>query len=146
MLIKDHLNFTGENPLIGHNNDSLGPRFPDISMAYDDHLLIKSTEILKKKRIEFKTGIYVGIKGPSLETSAERRFFRLAGGDAVGMSTVLETIAAVHAGLKVLGISAITNSATGGPEQEPDSMEDILRYANVAGKKILSLLEDLILE
>ncbi len=146
MLIEDHLNFTGENPLIGKNNDSLGPRFPDMSNAYDSHLLIMSRDILNKKNIRFKTGIYVGIKGPSLETSAERRFFRQAGGDAVGMSTVLETVAAVHTGLKVLGISAITNSATGGPEQKPDTMEDILRHANVAGKKILGLLEDLILE
>ena len=146
MLIEDHLNFTGENPLIGQNNDSLGLRFPDMSNAYDSQLLVRSRDILKKKNIRFKTGIYVGIKGPSLETSAERRFFRRAGGDAVGMSTVLETIAAVHRGLKVLGISAITNSATGGLEQKPDTMEEILWHANIAGKKILGLLEDLILD
>ena len=146
MLINDHINLTGENPLIGENNEALGPRFPDMSKAYDSQLLFKSREILGNKKIEFREGIYIGIKGPSLETSAERRFFRVAGGDVVGMSTVLETITAVHVGMKVLGISAITNSATGGPEQEPDTMEDILWYADVASKKILSLLQDLITE
>ena len=84
-----------------------------------------SVKILKKNNIQFVQGIYAGIKGPSLETSAERRFLNIAGADAVGMSTVLENISAIHCGFKVLGISAITNSATGGKDQQPDNMDDI---------------------
>ena len=87
-----------------------------------------------------------GSQGPSLETSAERRFYRAAGADAIGMSTVLEVIAAVHAGMRVLGFSAITNMATGGADQEPDLIEDVHRVAEIAGKKLRTALELLLPE
>ena len=146
MLITDHINFTGENPLIGKNDNTIGERFPDMSNAYCNRLRELSVKILKKNNIHFVQGIYAGIKGPSLETSAERRFLNIAGADAVGMSTVLENISAIHCGFKVLGISAITNSATGGKDQQPDNMDDIFYFAEIAGKKIIQLLEKLIPE
>ena len=146
MLITDHINFTGENPLIGKNDNTIGERFPDMSNAYCNRLRELSVKILKKNNIQFVQGIYAGIKGPSLETSAERRFLNIAGADAVGMSTVLENISAIHCGFKVLGISAITNSATGGKDQQPDNMDDIFYFAEIAGKKIIKLLEKLITE
>lgn len=144
MLIEDHLNFTGLNPLVGPNDDSIGLRFPDMSRAYDPALLKLARKAADESGTPVHTGIYAGVLGPSLETSAERRFLRAAGADAVGMSTVTEVIAAVHAGLRVVGISAITNKATGGPEQEPDTLEDVLANAAVAGEKIAGILERLL--
>ncbi len=144
MLIIDHINFTGENPLVGKNDESMGQRFPDMSNAYSKILRELSIKILKNNNIQFNQGIYAGIKGPSLETSAERRFLNMAGADAVGMSTVLENISAIHCGFNVLGISAITNSATGGSDQKPDNIGDIFYFADIAGKKIIQLLEELI--
>ncbi|MEM8569764.1 MAG: purine-nucleoside phosphorylase [Pseudomonadota bacterium] len=138
MLIEDHLNLTGANPLTGHNDDEIGLRFPDMSRAYDPALRELAIRVAGEA---VRRGIYAGIAGPSLETSAERRYLRLAGGDAVGMSTVIEVIAAVHAGMRVLGFSAITNSATGGPEQQPDTIEEVLANAAVAGEKIAQMLE-----
>ena len=146
MLVEDHLNFTGTNPLIGTNDDGIGLRFPDMSRAYDPKLRQLATTLLAERGLEFQTGIYAGVTGPSLETSAERRFYRLAGADAIGMSTVLEVIAAVHAGLRVLGFSAITNMATGGIDQEPDFIEDVHRMADVAGKQLRKALETLLPE
>jgi purine-nucleoside phosphorylase len=90
-----------------------------------------------------RNGIYCGVKGPELETSAERRFFRMAGGDAVGMSTVTEVIAANHAGMRVLGLSAIANAATGGPDQEPDTIESVAVGAAISGVKIEAILQNL---
>ncbi len=140
MLIEDHLNFTGANPLTGPNDDRLGLRFPDLSRAYDPELQAAALAAADAAGLGLRRGIYVGVAGPSLETSAERRFFRASGGDAVGMSTVIEVIAAAHAGLPVLGLSAITNSATGGAEQEPDTIEAVLAMAAVAGETIAALL------
>ncbi|MCG6115911.1 MAG: purine-nucleoside phosphorylase [Mesorhizobium sp.] len=144
MLISDHLNFTGVNPLTGPNDDAIGLRFPDLSRAYDPDLLAKAHAAAQSAGIAVHEGIYIGLTGPSLETSAERRYFRSTGGDAVGMSTVTETIAAVHAGMKVIGISAITNAATGGPEQQPDTIEDVLANAAISGRKIDALLQRLV--
>ena len=96
--------------------------------------------------IPLRRGSYVGVAGPSLETSAERRFFRAAGADAVGMSTVLEVIAAAHAGIPALGLSAITNAATGAPDQAVDTIEDVLAHAAVAGRQIEALLDILLPE
>ncbi|MBA3325035.1 MAG: purine-nucleoside phosphorylase, partial [Rhodobacteraceae bacterium] len=115
MLIEDHLNFTGANPLTGPNDDRLGLRFPDMSRTYDPDLRDRARAAAAAIGLKLAAGIYAGIAGPSLETSAERRWLRATGADAVGMSTVLEVIAARHAGLAVLGFSAITNAATGGP-------------------------------
>lgn len=146
MLIEDHLNFTGLNPLTGPNDDRLGLRFPDLSRAYDPGLRAAALAAAGAAGVKLQRGIYVGVAGPSLETSAERRFFRASGGDAVGMSTVIEVIAAAHAGLPVLGLSAITNSATGGAEQEPDTIEAVLAMAAVAGEAVAALLPRLLAE
>ncbi len=144
MLIEDHLNFTGANPLTGPNDDRLGLRFPDMSRAYDPDLRARAVAAAEAARLRLARGIYAGIAGPSLETSAERRWLRAAGADAVGMSTVLEVIAARHAGLSVLGLSAITNAATGGPEQAPDTIEAVLKTAASAGETIAALLDRLL--
>ena len=144
MMIEDHLNFTGTDPLTGPNDDAVGLRFPDMSRAYDPSLRQLAMGLLDDHGIDFRAGIYAGVTGPSLETSAERRFYRMAGADAIGMSTVLEVIAAVHAGLRVLGFSAITNMATGGAEQEPDTIEEVHRVAGIAGKKLRAALEILL--
>lgn len=140
MLIDDHINFTGANPLTGPDEPALGLRFPDMSRAYDPALRALAMRAAEAEGITLRRGIYVGIAGPSLETSAERRFFASAGGDAIGMSTVLEVIAAAHAGLPVLGFSAITNAATGGPEQEPDTIEAVLANAAIAGEALGRLI------
>ncbi len=144
MLIEDHLNLTGTNPLVGPNEDSLGLRFPDMSRAYCPDLCDLALAAGAEAGVALHRGVYAGVLGPVLETSAERRFARMAGGDAVGMSTVMEVIAAVHAGQRVLGLSAITNAATGGPEQEPDTIEAVLANASVAGREIAALLEVLL--
>lgn len=144
MAITDQLNFTGLNPLTGPNDPAIGPRFPDLSRAYDPGLLAVACQSAQAIGLPLQQGIYAGVAGPSLETSAERRFFRAAGADAVGMSTVLEVIAAAHVGLPVLGFSAITNSATGGPDQQPDTIDSVLAHAEVSGAKILALLANLL--
>lgn len=143
MLIEDHINLTGHNPLIGPNDDEIGLRFPDLTAAYDPALREKAMAAAEAAGQGLHRGIYLGLTGPSLETSAERRYFRATGGDAVGMSTVLETIAAVHAGLPVLGLSAITNPATGAPGEAPDTIEDVIANAAISGQKITKILEKL---
>jgi purine-nucleoside phosphorylase len=143
MLIEDHLNFTGESPLIGPNDEAIGLRFPDQSRLYDPDLRRLAIEAAARAGVELRRGIYCGLKGPELETSAERRFFRMAGGDAVGMSTVMEAIAANHAGMRVLGLSAVANAATGGPDQQPDTVETVVAGAAVSGVKIEAVLREL---
>jgi purine-nucleoside phosphorylase len=143
MVVTDHINLTGRNPLLGPNLDSFGPRFPDMSQVYDPVL----TGLAKKKSLELgillRQGVYVGILGPSLETPAETRFLRMAGADAVGMSTVLEGIAAVHCGLRVLAIVAITNVNI--PDQmRKISIEEVIATAGKAGAKLAPLLEGVI--
>ena len=146
MLIEDHLNFTGVNPLTGPNDERIGLRFPDMSRAYDRELRDRARTVAEAAGLPLRYGIYAGVAGPSLETSAERRFLRAAGADAVGMSTVLEVIAAVHCGFRVLGLSAIANDANGGPDQQPDSIEAVLENAAVAGVTIEALLARLLPE
>ncbi|HUH97815.1 MAG TPA: purine-nucleoside phosphorylase [Anaerolineales bacterium] len=114
MLITDNLNLigmTGQNPLIGPNLDELGPRFPDMSQAYDRALSKLTRRVAKEENMTLREGVYAGLSGPSFETPADLRFLRLAGADAVGMSTVPEVIVARHAGLRVLGLSGISNKA-----------------------------------
>ncbi len=144
MMLTDHINFTGQNPLIGSHDDELGLRFPDMSDVYDKKLQGIVSNCFKNAGIKLSKGIYAGITGPSLETSAERRFLKGSGADAVGMSTVMEVIAAKQAGFEIVGLSAITNKADGGPEQQPDTIEEVLEYASVAGKKIKSILPELL--
>ncbi len=146
MLIEDHLNFTGTNPLIGPNDEAIGVRFPDLSRAYDPELRDVARTAAAAAGVPLREGIYVGVAGPSLETSAERRYYRTTGADAVGMSTVLEVIAAAHIGMKVIGLSAICNEATGGPDQQSDTIEDVLANAAIAGEKIGSILRHLLPE
>lgn len=143
MLIADHMNFTGASPLAGPNDDAIGLRFPDLSRAYDPDLLREAEAAAQRAGVAIHKGVYAGLRGPELETSAERRFLRNAGGDAVGMSTVIEVVAANHAGLKVVGISAITNAATGGPDQEPDTIEKVVEQAAKCGVKIEAILKEL---
>jgi len=109
MLICDHINLMGDNPLTGENIDAWGPRFPDLSQVYDRRLREQTEAVARRLGIGLRQGVYVAVKGPSLETPAETRFLRQIGADAVGMSTVPEVIAAVHAGLRVLGISVLSN-------------------------------------
>ena len=144
MMIKDHINFTGQNPLIGPHTDALGARFPDMSNAYDRQVQALVRAAFQKHKIVLHEGIYAGITGPSLETSAERRYLRLCGGDVVGMSTVMEVIVAKQCGFEIAGLSAISNKADGGPDQQPDNIEAVLDLAAQAGGKILKVLPDLI--
>jgi purine-nucleoside phosphorylase len=113
MVIEDHINLIGTHPLHGPNVGELGPRFPDMTEAYDFTLREKLIAIMKKNKVSFTTGIYGGLSGPTYETPAEVRYLKMIGCDAVGMSTVPETIAARHLGAKVAGISCITNLAAG---------------------------------
>jgi len=142
MVIDDHINHTGLNPLIGFNDERLGVRFPDMSQAYSSQLSARWQVAAKACDITVQNGVYIGVTGPSLETSAERRFFKAAGADAVGMSTVLEVIAAKHCGLDVLGLSAITNMATGGPEQQVDSIEAVITSAQRVAENIAQILPE----
>ncbi|MCB0412140.1 MAG: purine-nucleoside phosphorylase, partial [Bdellovibrionales bacterium] len=113
MILRDHINLTGENPLRGPNLLELGPRFPDMTEPYDKELSDRLVEICKEQKIQHTEGVYCGVQGPSYETAAEIRFLQTIGGDAVGMSTVPEALVARHMGLRLVGISCITNLATG---------------------------------
>jgi len=141
VMISDHINLTGQNPLIGVDAPEIGARFPDMSRAYDREL---RKLILSKYDLE--EGIYVAVSGPSLETSAERRYFRQMCGDMVGMSTAIEVIAANHCGMRVLGLSVVTNKATGEADQQPDSIEEVLAYAAKGGDTINKLLNELLVD
>jgi purine-nucleoside phosphorylase len=131
MLITDHINLLGDNPLIGANDDRLGPRFPDMSEPYDRALGELARSVARERGIVLREGVYVAVAGPNLETRAEYRMLRTLGADVVGMSTVPEVIVAVHAGLRVLGLSIITDMCI--PEElEPASLERIIATANGA--------------
>jgi purine-nucleoside phosphorylase len=128
MLIADHINFMGTNPLIGPNEDELGPRFPDMSAPYDPALIEVAERAAAGAGIAIRKGVYIGVSGPSYETPAELRMMRRWGADAVGMSTVHEVIAARHCGMRVLGLSAITDMATG-ETAAPISHEEVMATA-----------------
>ncbi len=130
MLISDHINFIGDSPLVGENIDEWGPRFPDLSRVYDQALRRTAQEVARRRGLVLRQGVYVAVKGPHLETPAETRMLRMLGADAVGMSTVPEAIAAVHAGLRILGISVLSNLNL--PDaMAPIAIEEII--ATVAG-------------
>ena len=144
MIIKDHINLM-PNPLIGPNMDHLGPRFPDMTRPYDPALIKLAKEIAAEKGIVLKEGVYVGGTGPSYETPAEYKYFRLIGGDAVGMSTVPEVIAARHAGVPVFGISVITNEAHDDyAEDYVNDGDDVVTAANAAADRMTGLIREMI--
>lgn len=139
MLLADHINLLGDNPLIGPNDDRLGPRFPDMSAPYDEELRQVARDVASAQRIVLREGVYVAVPGPSLETRAEYRFLRAIGADVVGMSTVPEVIAAVHGGMRVLGVSIITDQCL--PDAlSPTSLETILAVASDAEPRLTALI------
>ena len=143
MIITDHMNLTGENPLIGPNESQWGTRFPDMSRAYDADLFQKTFTVGSEIGIRLKRGVYAGLKGPSLETPAEVRFLRTIGADAVGFSTVQEVIAAVHGGIRVLGLSIITNVHD--PECPVSvTVDDVVATANAVTPQLKRIIEALI--
>ena len=145
MLIEDHINLTGLNPLTGLNDDRSGPRFPDMTAAYDAYLQATARKSAQKLGMRLRSGVYAGLNGPSLETPAEMRFLKLIGADAVGFSTVMETIAAVHGGLRVLGLSTITNICQPDAAQ-PASMEEIIAVAQRAAPRLADLIAEILKE
>ncbi len=143
MIITDHINFTGQNPLVGKNIEELGDRFPDMSRAYDRGLVELATSSALSLGIKIEKGVYVGVLGPSLETPAETRALRMLGADAVGMSTVMEVIAARHMDKKILGISCLTNKNL--PDcMEETSFEDVVSQAKKSGGKLIKLIREIL--
>lgn len=143
MIIKDHINLFPTNPLMGPNNDKWGPRFPDMSQAYD-HALIREAEIVaSEKNISLKKGVYAGLSGPCLETPAEYKYVRILGADAVGMSTVPEVIAARHMGVRCFGMSVITDLGVEGKIVET-THEDVVRAASASSSKMMQIFEGVI--
>ncbi|MBL8959339.1 MAG: purine-nucleoside phosphorylase [Gemmatimonadetes bacterium] len=139
MLIADHINLLGDNPLIGRNDDRLGPRFPDMSDPYDRGLRDVARTEARRLGLTLREGVYVAVTGPCLETRAEYRFLRGIGADVVGMSTVPEVIVAVHGGMKVLGVSIITDMCL--PDAlEPASVEHIIAVAGRAEPNLTALI------
>ena len=139
MLIADHINLQGDNPLVGPNDDALGPRFPDMSEPYDPALRALAREVARAEGIALREGVYVAVQGPNLETRAEYRMLRRMGADVVGMSTVPEVIVAVHAGMRVLGVSIITDECI--PETlTPTSLADVIAVAGRAEPQLSRLV------
>jgi purine-nucleoside phosphorylase len=139
MLIDDHINLMGANPLIGINDDRLGPRFPDMCEPYCKQLIARALEIARRENIVAHQGVFVAVSGPNLETRAEYRFLRMIGADVVGMSTVPEVIVAVHAGLKVVGFSIITDMCL--PDAlEPADVSKIIATASAAEPNLTKLV------
>ncbi|WP_059052408.1 purine-nucleoside phosphorylase [Paenibacillus senegalimassiliensis] len=143
MLISDHINLTGRNPLIGPNDEELGARFPDMSQAYSRKLRELAKSVAAEKDVPLQEGVYAGLLGPCYETPAEIRMLRTMGADAVGMSTVSEVIVARHAGLEVLGISCISNMASGILDQ-PLSHHEVMETTDRVREKFLSLVLSII--
>jgi purine-nucleoside phosphorylase len=145
MVIEDHVNLIGDNPLIGKNDDRLGPRFPDMCQPYDPELTTLALRAALEERIVCHKGVFVAVPGPNLETRAEYRFLRGIGADVVGMSSVPEIIVGVHAGLRNLGISVITDICL--PDAlKPVSLEEILVTANAAEKNLRALVKRVVRE
>jgi len=145
LIIDDHINMMGVNPLIGPNDDALGPRYPDMCQPYDRELTALAERIALEENIRAHRGVYVAVAGPNLETRAEYRMLRMMGADAVGMSTVPEVLVAVHAGLRVLGLAAITDRCL--PDAlKPVKIEEIIRVANEAEPKLTKIVSRVVAE
>ncbi len=143
MLMSDHINLLGDNPLIGKNEDELGPRFPDMSEAYNLELIKLAEEVALENKIKVQKGVYIAVPGPNLETKAEYRFLRATGADVVGMSTIPENIVANHMEMKVLGISIITDECF--PDSlKPVNVEEIIAAAMKAEPKMTLIMKEVI--
>ncbi|MEW6507053.1 MAG: purine-nucleoside phosphorylase [Bacteroidota bacterium] len=143
MLMVDHINLLGDNPLIGKNEDEFGPRFPDMSEPYSTELINLAEQIALKNGIRIQKGVYVAVPGPNLETKAEYRFLRSIGADVVGMSTVPENIVAVHSGMRVLGFSIITDECF--PDSlKPVDVKEIINTAMLAEPKMTLIMKEVI--
>ena len=143
MLITDHVNLigmAGQNPLRGPNDEAFGPRFPDMSQAYDRALRDLALQVAVQQQIDLKQGIYICLAGPSFESPADVRFLRLIGADAVGMSTVPETVVARHGGLRVLGLSGISNSLAGDSAAQETTHEEVLEAGRVLVPKMMTII------
>ena len=148
MIINDHINFMGDNPLIGPNEDEFGPRFPDMSQPYTYEYIDKVKEIAQKLGYsdKVKEGVYIAFTGPSFETKAELKFAKIAGADTVGMSTVPEVIVAAHSSIKVLGLSVVTDIADPDREIKSVSGEEVIEVANKASKVLIKIVSEFIRE
>ncbi|MFG0262901.1 MAG: purine-nucleoside phosphorylase [Novipirellula sp. JB048] len=145
MVIEDQINLMGDNPLIGVNDDRLGPRFPDMCEPYDQQWIDRAMTIGRREGIPIHKGVFVAVTGPNLETRAEYRFLRMIGADVVGMSTVPETIVGVHCGLKVVGLSVITDMCL--PDAlKPTDVDEIIATANAAAPKLETLVRGIVSE
>jgi purine-nucleoside phosphorylase len=143
MVIEDHINLLGDNPLIGINDDRLGPRFPDMCEPYDQQWIDRTIKIGRDLGLGIHKGVFVAVAGPNLETRAEYRFLRLIGADVVGMSTVPETIVAVHAGLKTIGLSVITDMCL--PDAlQPANVEEIIATAGRAAPNLIAIVRGIV--
>lgn len=143
MIIEDHINLLGDNPLIGKNEDQLGPRFPDMSEPYSKDLINIALKIAEEKNIKVHKGVYVAVPGPNLETPAEYRFLRAIGADVVGMSTIPENIVANHMNIKVFGMSIITDECF--PDNlKPVVLQEIIEAANQAEPKMTLIFKEII--
>jgi purine-nucleoside phosphorylase len=143
MLITDHINLigmAGQNPLRGPNDDSFGPRFPDMSQPYDQGLRKLALNVAADHQVELRRGVYMCLAGPSFESPADVRFLRLIGADAVGMSTVPETVAARHAGLRVLGLSGISNALSGEEAGPQTTHEEVLAAGRVLVPRMMTVV------
>jgi purine-nucleoside phosphorylase len=139
----DHINLLGDNPLIGRNEDELGPRFPDMSEAYSRDLISLAESIAVDNKIRVQKGVYIAVPGPNLETRAEYRFLRATGADVVGMSTIPENIVANHMGMRVLGISIVTDECF--PDSlQPVNVEEIIATAEKAEPKMTLIMKEVI--
>ncbi len=139
MVIRDHLNLTGRHPLMGPNDDRLGPRFPDMSAVWDAELRADLRKAARSEGVDLAEGVYAGLTGPSYETPAEVRMLGILGADAVGMSTVMEAVAAHWAGMRVCGVSLVTNAGAG-LSATPLSHEEVLAAAAVAGPRLARVI------
>jgi len=143
MLIADHINLLGDNPLIGHNDDELGPRFPDMSEPYSKDLIALAEKTALDLKIRLQKGVFVAVSGPNLETRAEYRFLRGIGADVVGMSTVPEVIVAVHQSMQVLGFSIMTDECF--PDAlKPVSLQEVITVANESEPKLTAIMKEVV--
>ena len=143
MMITDHINLQGDNPLIGPNDDEMGPRFPDMSEPYSRDLIKRTRKVAADLKIKLQSGVFVAVQGPNLETAAEYRFLRQIGADAVGMSTVPENIVANHMGMRVLGMSIITDECF--PDSlKPVTVEEVIAVASKAEPKLTRIMKELV--